>query len=289
VTEGSRYNRKGGVMKKLSLLLLVVSLMVPQLAAAKGEVEDPGSPNFLGASAAYDRREIGPNIPGALFNRYSGSYFLLVAQIVVGSSLNSYDDVLSVKAIHSSGKEYQLRIVQGCHQWCGVPQNQYVEFLRPWGWMYTGVWRFELRYIDRSGKVHFQYINYPMVNPFALPHAVRSPEFYRDQQGRLIASWGAIGNLYAGGNPRFDYRLLLYDLNEDPACAFEEVRGNWNSGPGWFDSRWNRVYFPIPAEYEGKPVRMETRIFSCDSSNPAICNWHRGSHLAVAYVPPPPQ
>ena len=272
-------------MKRLVLLLLVVSLMIPQLAAANDEVVDQGSPNFLGAFAVYDRRDIDPNIPGALFNRYSGSYFLLVAQIVVGSSLDSYDDVLSVKAIHSSGKEYQLRILQGCHQWFGVPQNQYLEFLRPWGWMYTGLWRFELRYIDRSGKVHVQYRNYPMVNPFALPHAVRSPEFYRDQQGRLIASWGAIGNPYAGGNPRFDYRLLLYDLNKDPACAFEEVRGNWNYGAGWFDKLRNRVYFPIPKKYNGKPVRMETRIFSCDSSNPTICNWHRGAYLAVAYVP----
>lgn len=290
VTEGSRQNKKGGNMKKLILLLSVVSLMVPQLAAAKGEVEDAESLNLFGASAAYDRREVDANIPGALFNRYSGSYFLLLAQIKEGFSLNSYDDVLSVKAIHSSGREYQLRRVQGCHQWCGTPQNQYVEFLRPEGWMYTGVWTFKLRYKDSSDTKHAQYRDYPMVTPFALPHGVRSPEFFRDQQGRLIASWGAIGNPYAGGNPRFDYRLILYDLSVDPSCGAAQVTGDWNNnGAGWFDPLRNRVYFPIPGGpggYEGKPVRMETLIFSCDSFN---CNRHRGAYSSVAYVPSSPQ
>jgi hypothetical protein len=199
--------------------------------------------------------------------------------------LVSYDDIKAVKVNHSSGYEFNLRLVPNCIFWPGVGEHrQYYEFIRPEGWMYTGTWTIELKYKGMDGEKHLQYRDFSMYVPYIMP-SLQNVAVDKLPDGRFLVSWSAQGEpspqspSCSPGEKIFDYRVMIYDLTlENFNCADHAIYGNWRGGSGWFDQATWKVYFPISSEHAGKAIRLETRASVCGSSG-----WvtHRSAHTMM--------
>jgi|GEM_PF-4964707 len=253
-------------MKKTLLSVLFLVLMCG-IAMAKEPIVDSGSPNIWSTFFGNDRRQVDANVP---FNRASGDYFLLNVMVKIGNLLDSYDDIKTVKVTHTSGYEFNLRLVPNCIFWPDVGDHrQYYEFIRSEGWMYTGTWTIELKYKGSDGEKHLQYRDFSMQVPYIMP-SLQNVAVDKLQDGSFLVSWSYQGGpasqtpSCSPGDKIFDYRVMIYDLTMNNFnCPDHAIYGDWRGGIGWFDPATRKVYFPISSEHAGKAIRLETRALVC--------------------------